>query len=730
MSASTRGGLGPQGFRGPKGEQGPTGSQGLNGNTGPTGIKGNDGPTGQEGPVYIPHEVYSQTFSNNKLELQYNFTGDRGNGMVSDVAINSTQNRMVIIDNSDGSYGIFLYTRNSKTDTWSSPVNFFSLSSAGTGAEGWGLPRVPFYNLAMSASGDKLVATSAYTRPRVFKWNSNTLTYDLVGTVALDGALGVRMSGDGSRIILRPSRERIFFATWNDIAQTYTNITLTLEPTHKSDGENNEANLAMSTDGSRIAYGSTTQYGYANWNGTNYSTWIQIPELNNLKKCGGTLNEDGNVLLINSTQPLCLNFDTTTNKFSSPIVIPSTTISGMSINYVNVFSLGPNSSTLYWTKQWGSNDIYSTDIQITKNDPTRGTTGPTGQQGPTGPQGPTGQQGLEGKGFVVHKSGDGYPNSADFTGHDGKFYLKKGGDLYCYIPGTTGSTGAQRDLPNFKYVGDVTDESVLQGPQGFTGPSGIQGLKGDTGIQGFTGPAGIQGFTGPAGIQGLKGDTGQPGTPGDLSSLCRTMTLPLTPSVIGGSAYPTVMDSTTRNLTYDGWYYKKNTNTSPTNKINWYFTPNIDITLADIKQLYFEMKLIKLANFSEPFIMVYTKTDTVTANAASWYKSRRTYEINKTKSSLTSGANYCCYVNINGSDSPPFSYDHNSIPLEIIDTTANKGTFAANEKILYLAVSSNSAAPIENVEFICKSINVKTTKGTINCLLTNDKVDIDALIKK
>jgi hypothetical protein len=291
-------------------------------------------------------------------------------------------------------------------------------------------------------------------------------------------------------------------------------------------------------------------------------------------------------------------------------------------------------------------------------------------------------------------------------------------------------------------MSDITTRGGLgpqgfRGPKGEQGPTGSQGLKGDQGIQGATGPQGFKGDQGlqgqpgtPGGPTGLQGPTGQPGTPADLSSSCRTMIIPLTPNVIGGAAYPTVMDSATRNLTYDGWYYKKNTNTSPTNKINWYFNPNFDITLADIKQLYFEMKLIKLASFSEPFITVYTKTDAVTANAASWYKSRRSYEINKTKSSLTSGANYCCYVNISGSDSPPFSYDHNSIPIEIIDTTANRGTFASNEKILYLAVSSNSAAPIENVEFICKSFNVKTSKGTINYLLSNAQVDIDALIKK
>ena len=113
----------------------------------------------------------------------------------------------------------------------------------------------------------------------------------------------------------------------------------------------------------------------------------------------------------------------------------------------------------------------------------RGVQGATGPQGPQGIQGykgeqgiqgPTGLQGLngvQGKGFIVYKSGDGYPVSSDFIGHDGEFYLKKGGDLYCYIPGTIGFTGAQVDLQDFKYVGDVTDESVLQGPVGPTGAS-------------------------------------------------------------------------------------------------------------------------------------------------------------------------------------------------------------------------------------------------------------------
>jgi len=93
----------------------------------------------------------------------------------------------------------------------------------------------------------------------------------------------------------------------------------------------------------------------------------------------------------------------------------------------------------------------------------QGPTGYTGTQGSPGSRGPQGIKGDVGKGFKVYKSGEGYPVSADFIGHDGEFYLKKGGDLYCYMPETQPNE-TSGDRQDFKYVGDVTDESVLVGP--------------------------------------------------------------------------------------------------------------------------------------------------------------------------------------------------------------------------------------------------------------------------
>jgi hypothetical protein len=189
-------------------------------------------------------------------------------------------------------------------------------------------------------------------------------------------------------------------------------------------------------------------------------------------------------------------FDKTLQNFTNFVQIPNTSIYGLNDYYMNIFRISSDGSKLYWNIEVSDTIIKYITIDYNTTNPL---------QGPTGPQGLQGLQGDVGKGFVVHKSGDGYPNSDDFTGQDGKFYLKKGGDLYCYIPGTTGSTGAQRDLPNFKYVGDVTDDSVLIGPQGPTGTSGTPGSKGDAG------PAGIQGQTGPKGDTGPQGPTGTNG---------------------------------------------------------------------------------------------------------------------------------------------------------------------------------------------------------------------------
>ena len=210
-----------------------------------------------------------------------------------------------------------------------------------------------------------------------------------------------------------------------------------------------------------------------------------------------------------------------------------------------------------------------------------------------------------------------------------------------------------------------------------------------------------------------------------LSAMSKSMIVPLTDAVCGGQALPTIMTSAVSELGYDGWYYKKTLNDSVNRKINWYVGPDIAMTVGGLSQLFFDMKLLNVT--STPFITVYTKTDTVTPNGASWYKSKRTYEL-LNKVGLAAGTNYCCFMKFNSESPDPVSYGHVNRVLSLSDVVANSvGSFASSEEILTISFGTDSISSIGNVEFICKSICVQSAAGTENYLFSNVHVESRAL---
>lgn len=181
--------------------------------------------------------------------------------------------------------------------------------------------------------------------------------------------------------------------------------------------------------------------------------------------------------------------------------------------------------------------------------------------------------------------------------------------------------------------------------------------------------------------------------------------------ILGGSAGPTTMTPAIARLKYDGFYYKKSVSATSgsTSKINWYLSPESNVKVSDLKQMFFKLKLINKA--SVPFIVVYTKP-TGTGDAASWYKSRRTLEILDTMN-LVNSANYLAYFNFNGNTSIPVSDGHTSVALSPTNVSgSDRGTFAPTEEIQFIAFSTNSAAAANTVEFIARSFSLQSTGKT------------------
>ena len=182
-------------------------------------------------------------------------------------------------------------------------------------------------------------------------------------------------------------------------------------------------------------------------------------------------------------------------------------------------------------------------------------------------------------------------------------------------------------------------------------------------------------------------------------------------------------------LTYDGWYYKKVSDDSTNNKINWYIGSDVSMKVSDLHQIFFEMKLINVAKI--PFITVYTKPTGsgdyyppgASANYQPWYKSSRTYEL-RNPTGLVASSDYCCYMKLNASTPEPVSYGHRNLAMSLTDVVANiRGSFAPTEDILFFSFGTDSSAGVGTVEFIAKSVCIQSSKGTSNFLFSNIHVE-------
>jgi hypothetical protein len=158
---------------------------------------------------------------------------------------------------------------------------------------------------------------------------------------------------------------------------------------------------------------------------------------------------------------------------------------------------------------------------------------------------------------------------------------------------------------------------------------------------------------------------------------------------------------------YSGLYYKNQLN----QKINWYIQPDVGMTVGDLKGLMLSFYNISaVTGLGCPFVAVYTKIDSVTPNAATWYKSRKTLCVEYT-STTAINTSYALLANLKSLPYEPLAYGHTKINATTIPGN-DKGPFSDSEQILFFSIgtASNSAAGL--FEFIASKFTLLTEKST------------------
>ena len=138
---------------------------------------------------------------------------------------------------------------------------------------------------------------------------------------------------------------------------------------------------------------------------------------------------------------------------------------------------------------------------------------------------------------------------------------------------------------------------------------------------------------------------------------------------------------------YKGWWVEKSDDTN--SKVNLYFPVPSGLKVGDINSLYFKAKLLRV---SCPFITVYTAIDNLTANASSWYKSKRTFDSDSFFSTIVPNTRYMAHVCVK--PSVFVASDSIAVVEELLQSpvsSSSAGAFSDSESVFLIACSTNSS---------------------------------------
>lgn len=156
-----------------------------------------------------------------------------------------------------------------------------------------------------------------------------------------------------------------------------------------------------------------------------------------------------------------------------------------------------------------------------------------------------------------------------------------------------------------------------------------------------------------------------------------------------------------------GWYFK---NTTAGWKINWYQPPATGMLVSDILGLYLRFfNCSTTSNDNSPFLTILTTPTGSGDFFPGFFHSSMTYILDATPVANTS---YTMFMNVTGSCPNPSSYASNLVPMEISPVNNPRGVYAPTDSVLAIVIGSNSASPVNSVEFIAQKLGVMTASGT------------------
>ena len=158
----------------------------------------------------------------------------------------------------------------------------------------------------------------------------------------------------------------------------------------------------------------------------------------------------------------------------------------------------------------------------------------------------------------------------------------------------------------------------------------------------------------------------------------------------------------------NSWYFK---NTTAGWKINWYIAPDNGMIVSDVLGLYLRFfNVSTVSNDNIMFLTVYTKLQ-ASNNYSSWFHSSMTYVIDQSITPVIN-TNYTMFENCSGSCPNPSHYATTLVGMQQSTVQNPKGTYSGTDEILAFSIGSNSASPVNTVEFVLQKFGIMTLNGT------------------